>query len=337
MPKILGVDLGTANTFIYMKGKGIILRTPSVVAIDRDTRDVVAVGRAARRMLGKTPEGILAYRPLKNGVIADFDVTAKMIRTFFEMTETISFFSRPVVIACIPYGVTEVEKRAVEDVLFEAGARSVALIEEPLAAAIGTGLKVGGPRGSMIVDIGGGTTEVAVMSLGGIVASRSVRTAGDALNEAIVNYLRSEKSILIGDVTAEHLKISIGSAHPSADVQGRFEEVFGRELRTGHASSAIITSADTREAMSDELQEIIRAIKTTLEDTPPELSSDIYDNGITITGGGAHLRGIGTLIRAKTGIRVNLAPNPFESVCKGIGRVIESEKMRGDILKYRGK
>lgn len=337
MSKILGVDLGTANTFIYMKGKGIILRTPSVVAIDKDTRDVVAVGRAARRMLGKTPEGILAYRPLKNGVIADFDVTAKMLRTFFEMTDAISFFSRPVVIVCIPYGVTEVEKRAVEDVIFEAGARSVALIEEPLAAAIGTGLKVGGPRGSMIVDIGGGTTEVAVMSLGGIVASHSVRTAGDALDDAIVNYMRSEKDIIIGDITAEHLKTRIGSAHPSADKKDRYEEVFGRGLRSGRAASALITSADTREAMHDELEEIVRAIKTTLEDTPPELSSDIYDNGITLTGGGAHLSGIGTLIRSKTGIRVNLAHNPFESVCAGIGRVIESEKMMGDLLKYRGK
>ena len=193
MPKVLGVDLGTANTFIYAKGKGIILRSPSVVAIDKDTRDVVAVGRSARRMLGKTPEGIQAFRPLKNGVIADFDVTAKMIREFFEITESISLFSRPVVIVCIPYGVTEVERRAVEDVVFEAGARSVALIEEPLAAAIGTGLRVGGAKGNMIVDIGGGTTEVAVMSLGGIVSSRSVRCAGDAFDEAIINYLKNQK------------------------------------------------------------------------------------------------------------------------------------------------
>lgn len=335
MPKILGIDLGTANTFIYMKGKGIVLRSPSVVAIDRETRDVVAVGRSAKRMLGKTPEGLLAFRPLKNGVIADFDVTAKMIHTFFEMTDSIAFFSRPVVIVCIPYGVTEVEKRAVEDVIFEAGARSVALIEEPIAAAIGAGLRVGSPSGSMIVDIGGGTTEVAVMSLGGIVASRSLRVAGDELDEAIVNYLRTQKSILIGDVTAEQLKMRIGSAHIATD--NGSQEVFGRELRTGHAISAIVTSEDTRIAMSEPLDQIIHAIKTTLEDTPPELSSDIYDRGITLTGGGAYLRGIAPLIASKTGIRVNIAKYPFDSVCTGIGKVIESERMMGDILKYRGK
>ena len=335
MPKILGVDLGTANTFIYMKGKGIILRSPSVVAIDTQTREIVEVGRAAKRMLGKTPEGIQAFRPLKNGVIADFDVTAKMIRAFFEMTDSIAFFSRPVVIVCIPYGITEVEKRAVEDVIFEAGARSVALIEEPLAAAIGAGIRVGGPRGNMIVDIGGGTTEVAVMSLGGIVASRSLRIAGDALDASIVNFLRSEKSLLIGDVTAEQLKMRIGSAHPTADSE--MLEVFGRELRTGHAISVNISSADTREAMKAPLNQIINAIKTTLEDTPPELSSDIYDNGITLTGGGAYLKGIDTLIQSKTGLKVNIARKPFDSVCAGIGKVIESEQMTGDILKYRGK
>ena len=335
MPKVLGVDLGTANTFIYLKGKGIILRSPSVVSIDKETRDVVAVGRSAKRMLGKTPEGIMAFRPLKNGVIADFDVTAKMIRTFFELTDSIAFFSRPIVIVSVPYGVTDVEKRAVEDVIFEAGARSVALIEEPLAAAIGTGLRVGSPKGSMIVDIGGGTTEVAVMSLGGIVASRSLRVAGDSLDDAIIDYLRTEKSILIGDVTAEQLKMRIGSAHPIADCGS--QEIFGRELRTGHATSAIISSADIREAMYEPLDQIIHAIKATLEDTPPELSSDIYDNGITLSGGGAYLKGIGPLINQKTGIKVHIAKSPFDSVCAGLGRIIESERMMGDILKYRGK
>lgn len=335
MPKVLGVDLGTANTFIYAKGKGIILRSPSVVAIDTETRDVVAVGRSARRMLGKTPEGIQAFRPLKNGVIADFDVTAKMIREFFEITDSISLFSRPVVIVCIPYGVTEVERRAVEDVVFEAGARSVALIEEPLAAAIGTGLRVGGAKGNMIVDIGGGTTEVAVMSLGGIVSSRSVRCAGDAFDEAIINYLKNQKSLLIGDVTAEQLKMRIGSAHPSVDLGSH--EAFGRELRTGHAVSAIVTSDDIRRALREPLDQIVHAIKATLESTPPELSSDVFDNGIMLTGGGAFLRGIGALITQKTGIRVNVAKKPFDSVCSGIGRVIESESMMGDILRYRGR
>ena len=335
MAKVLGVDLGTANTFIYMKDKGIVLRSPSVVAIDKQTRDVVAVGREARKMLGKTPEGIQAFRPLKNGVIADFDVTAKMLRKFFELTDSISFFSRPAVIICVPYGVTEVEKRAVEDATFEAGARSVALIEEPLAAAIGTGIRVGGPRGSMIADIGGGTTEIAVMSLGGILASRSLRIAGDSLDEAIANHLRTEKNILIGEMTAEQLKMRIGTAHPSINAGSL--EVYGRELRTGHAISQMITSADTELAMREELEEIIRAIKSTLEDTPPELSSDIYDNGITLTGGGAYLRGIAQLINERTGLRVNVAKHPFDSVCAGIGKVIQSERMMGDILKYRGK
>lgn len=335
MPKVLGVDLGTANTFIYAKDKGIILRSPSVVSIDKETREVIAVGRSAKRMLGKTPEGLQAFRPLKNGVIADFDVTAKMIRTFFELTDSIAFFSRPVVIVSVPYGVTEVEKRALEDVVFEAGARSVALIEEPLAAAIGAGLRVSSPKGSMIVDIGGGTTEVAVMSLGGIVSSRSIRVAGDALDEAIVNHLRTEKSLLTGDVTAEMLKIRIGSAHPIADSGS--QEVFGRELRTGHAISAVITSKDVRDAITEPLEQIIYAIKTTLEDTPPELSSDIYDNGIILSGGGAYLKGLGALINQKTGIRVNIAKKPFDSVCLGLARIIESEKIMGDLLKYRGK
>ena len=335
MPKVLGVDLGTANTFIYAKDKGIILRSPSVVAVDTTSREVVAIGREARKMLGKTPEGIHAFRPLKNGVIADFDVTAKMIRRYFEMTDSISFFSRPSVIICVPYGVTEVEKRAVEDATFEAGARSVALIEEPLAAAIGIGLKVNGPRGHMLADIGGGTTEVAVMSLGGVVSSRSMRTAGDSLDESIVSYLRSEKNILIGEMTAEQIKMRIGRAHASAG--NASIEVFGRELRTGHAISGIITSADTEIAMAEELEELVRAIKATLEDTPPELSSDIYDNGITLTGGSAYLRGIAELISEKTGLRVNVARRPFDSVCAGIGKVIESDKMMGDILKYRGK
>ena len=217
MSKIVGIDLGTANTLICTKSKGIVLRVPSVVAISKADREIVALGNEARRMLGKTPEGLLAFRPLKDGVIADPEVTAKMIRQFFEYTDSISFFARPSAIVCIPYGVTEVEKRAVEDAAFEAGARSVALIEEPLAAAIGTGLRVGGARGSMIVDVGGGTTEVAVISLGGIVASNSIRVAGDELDEAIISYVRKKKRILIGEISAEMLKKRIGSAHPSFD------------------------------------------------------------------------------------------------------------------------
>ena len=215
MAKLIGVDLGTSNTFMYMKSQGIKLRSPSIVAIDKQSRELVTLGPEARKMLGKTPEGILAFKPLVGGVIADYDVTAKMLRAFFEITNSISLFSRPSVIICIPYGITEVEKRAVEDATLEAGAKTVALIETPLAAAIGTGLRIGGARGSMIVDIGGGTTEVAVISLGGIVASKSLRVAGDNLDSSIIKYLRVRKNILIGEITAEELKGRIGSAHPS--------------------------------------------------------------------------------------------------------------------------
>ena len=335
MAKIVGIDLGTANTLICTKGKGIVLRSPSVVAISKADRSVVALGKEARRMLGKTPEGILAFRPLKDGVIADPEVTSKMIRAFFEYTDSISLFARPSAIVCIPFGVTEVEKRAVEDATFEAGARSVALIEEPLAAAIGTGLRVGGARGSMIVDIGGGTTEVAVISLGGIVASNSVRVAGDEFDEAIISYLRRRRGILIGSATAEALKIRIGSAHPACD-SGEME-VCGRSLDSGLGAVMKIRSSEVREAISGNLEQIIYAIKKTLEQTPPELSADIYDFGIMLSGGGALLRGIDRLITERTGIQVKIAERPLESVCAGILRVIESEGKLGSLLQYRGR
>lgn len=335
MAKIVGIDLGTANTLICTKGKGIVLRSPSVVAISKADRSVVALGKEARRMLGKTPEGILAFRPLKDGVIADPEITSKMIRAFFEYTDSISLFARPSAIVCIPFGVTEVEKRAVEDATFEAGARSVALIEEPLAAAIGTGLRVGGARGSMIVDIGGGTTEVAVISLGGIVASNSVRVAGDEFDEAIISYLRRRRGILIGNATAEALKIKIGSAHPSCD--GGEMEVCGRSLDSGLGAVMKIHSSEVREAISGNLEQIVFAIKKTLEQTPPELSADIYDFGIMLSGGGALLRGIDKLISERTGIQVKIAPRPLESVCMGILRVIESEGKLGNLLQYRGR
>ena len=335
MAKIVGIDLGTANTLICTKAKGILLSAPSVVAISKADRELVALGKEARRMLGKTPEGILAFRPLKDGVIADPESTAKMIRAFFEYTDSISLFARPHAIICIPYGVTEVEKRAVEDAAFEAGARSVALIEEPLAAAIGTGLRVGGARGSMIVDIGGGTTEVAVISLGGIVSSNSIRVAGDEFDEAIISYLRRRKGILIGDASAEALKIRIGSAHPSADA-GEME-VCGRNLDNGLGAIAKVQSWEVREAISDALEQIIFGIKKTLEQTPPELSADIYDFGIMLTGGGALLRGIDKLISERTGITVHVAKRPLESVCAGILRVIQSEGKLGNLLQYRGR
>ena len=335
MAKIVGIDLGTANTLMCLKGKTGFMQCPSVVAISKTSREVVALGQKARNMLGKTPEGIITIRPMQEGVIADPDATAKMLRIFFEETGVISFFSRPSVIASIPYGVTEVSKRALEEALFEAGARSVALIDEPMAAALGTGIRVGRARGNMIVDIGGGTTEVAVISLGGIATTNSLRTAGNRLDESIVKYLRVARGTLIGNTTAEDLKLKIGSAHPSFD-SGEME-VCGRNLRNGLGSIIRVTSGEVREAMSENLEHIIRAINATLEQTPPELSSDIYDYGIVLTGGGALTRGIGKLIEERMGLHVKVAKRPLESVCAGILRVIETEDEFGSLLKYRGR
>ncbi len=333
MGKKIGIDLGTANTLIYMGGKGIIMRAPSVVAIEKQTSKVVAVGLEAKKMIGKTPGTITAYRPLKDGVIADFDVTSMMIHQFLQKIDAGGFFNRPSVIVCMPYGVTEVEKRAVEDATLEAGVKSVSLIEEPIAAAIGSGLRVSGARGSMIVDIGGGTTEVAVLSLGGIVVSNSVRVAGDELDDAIVQYVRDRYSVLIGEGSAELLKKRIGSVHPSIN-RGSMK-VYGRSLRSGLGAEIEVSSAGIREALSDKVEEIISTIKRTLEQTPPELSADIYDLGIMLAGGGAMLGGLATIITERTGIRVTLAKHPLDAVCLGIGRVIESSGAIGGALRSR--
>lgn len=335
MAKTIGIDLGTANSLVCVKNKGIVLRQPTVVAISKADREIVALGSRARSMLGKTPAGIEAIKPLRDGVVSHPDVTAKLIRAFFDYTDAISFFSRPSVIVCVPYNVTEVEKRAVEDAVFAAGARAVALIEEPLAAAIGTGLRVGGARGNMIVDIGGGTTEVAVISLGGIVTSGSIRIAGDELDEAIVSYLCRRRGIRIGLSEAERLKIKIGSAHPSFDSGDSL--VSGHSLESGLGAEMKILSSEIREAMTPNLEQIIQVIKKTLEQTPPELSSDIYDYGITLTGGGALLRGIDKLITERTGLKVKIAPRPLDSVCLGIFKIIESEGKMGNLLQYRGR
>ena len=323
MSRSIGIDLGTANTIVYVKGKGITLREPSVVAVESRSKRVVAVGSEAKLMLGKTPGSITAMRPLKDGVIAEFDFTTQMLRHFFKKVSGNTIFTRPRVMICVPYGVTEVEKRAVQDVTLEAGAQSVGLIEEPIAAAIGSGLKVESARGSMIVDIGGGTTEVAVTSLGGIVLSTSLRTAGDEIDDAIVSYIKRKYNILIGEVTAEYLKKSIGSVHPAAD-RG-IMEVRGRSLMNGLPAIITVTSGEIREAMSEQVGHIIECIRTTLENTPPELSSDIYDNGIMLAGGGALLSGLDLLISEITGIRAIIAKNPLDSVAVGIGHVIENE------------
>lgn len=327
--------MGTANTLVYMKGKGIVLREPSVVAIDSRGSKVLAVGGEAKLMLGKTPGAISALRPLKNGVIADFDYTATMLHYFFKKVVGSTLFSRPKVIVCIPYGVTGVERRAVEDATLEAGAKSVALIEEPIAAAIGAGLRVGDARGSMIVDIGGGTTEVAVISLGGIVISNSLRIAGDELDNAIVSYIKRKYNVLIGEITAEMLKKTIGSVHPSTD--SGVMEIRGRNLLSGLPAIIQINSAEIREAMGEQISHIVDCIRTTLEKTPPELSSDIYDMGIALSGGGALLNGLDVLLAQTTGIRATIAKRPLDCVACGIGKVIESATNNPNTVMYRNR
>ncbi len=334
MAKTFGIDLGTANTLICHRGE-IILRAPSVVAINDEDREIVALGPSAKNMLGKTPSGITAFRPLKGGVIAEYEIASKMVHGFLERVNAFSVFSRPIVIVAIPHKATDVEKRALEDAIFEAGARSVALIDEPLAAAIGTGLRVGAAKGSMIADIGGGTAEIAVISHGGIVSAGSIRVAGDEFDNAIVEYIKQTRNVLIGLSSAEELKIKCGAAHPSFD----FGEgvVAGRNLLNGLGTTITVRSGEIREALTPQLCSIIDSIKHTLEFTPPELSADIYDFGIMLTGGGSRLRGIGQLLSERLGIRVTQARNPMEAVCRGISRVMDSEGQMGELLRYRAR
>ena len=334
MSKQIGIDLGTTNTLFFMKGKGIVLREPSVVAKNSVTGKVVSVGSDAKKMLGKTPGTIAAFKPLKDGVIADFDVTTQMIHQFFRKINTGGFFDRPSVIICIPYGVTEVEKKAFEDAAYDAMSKSVDLVEEPMAAAIGAGLRISGPRGNMIVDIGGGTTEVAVLSLGGIVLSTSLRTAGDEIDDAIVQYIKKKYNILIGEITAEMLKKKIGSVHPAVD-RGVME-IRGRNLLNGLPAIINVSSAEIREAMHEQVVHIVEAIRNTLENTPPELSSDIYDSGIMLAGGGAMLGGLDALVTHVTGIRATVAKAPLDCVAVGIGHVIENAG-EGDGVQYRNR
>ena len=333
MAKTVGVDLGTANTLICMKGAGIIVRTSSAVAINSDTREIIAQGAEAKRMMGKTPTGIIAFRPIKDGVITDAEVTSGMLKKYFKSIGALSTFSRPFVIASIPYGVTEVERQALESAIFYAGARKVALIDEPLAAALGSGINIGGPRGTMMVDIGGGTTEVAVISMGGIVASCSVRVAGDEIDEAIVEHIKKTRKIHIGTSTAEELKIRIGSAH--SEIQRPSLRVSGMNLLYRKGEIIEISAEEIRTAMEKPIGVIISTIKQALEQTPPELSSDLYDFGIVLTGGGALIPGIGKIISEKTGVQVRIAPRPMESVCRGILRVIESEEALEGLLRFR--
>lgn len=317
--KEIGIDLGTANTLVCLKGKGIILREPSVVAVDIRTDTVLAVGSQAKDMIGRTPNSIVAVRPLKDGVIADFKITAKMLQHFIRKSVKPGIFSKPRVIICMPTGVTEVERKAVEDAAYQAGAKPpVILIEEPMAAAIGAGLPVDEPTGSMVVDIGGGTSEVAVISLGDIVSACSVRVAGDRFDEAILSHIKKQYNLLIGERTAEDIKIKIGSAYPYENEKSMV--VKGRNLVDGLPKDVTITAAEVREALADPLNTIVEAIKTTLEKTPPELSADIIDHGIMLTGGGALLRGIDMLVMQQTGMPVHVASRPLDCVVDGAGK-----------------
>lgn len=322
----IAIDLGTANTLVYVKGRGIILDEPSVVAVQKNYRGmqnrVLAVGKEAKEMLGRTPGSIVAIRPIKDGVIADFEVTSSMLKYFITkaMGEKKALV-RPRIIICVPYGITQVEKRAVKEAAQSAGAREVHLIEEPMAAAIGAGLPITEPSGNMVVDMGGGTTGVAVISLGGIVYCKSIKVAGDKFDEAIVNYVRRQFNLLIGERTAESIKLRIGNAYPF-DVE-RTMEVKGRDLVAGAPKTIEITSTQINDALMDPLSEVVDAVRTALEKTPPELASDIVDNGIVLTGGGALLANLDVLLRERTGLPVSIAEDPLTCVVMGSGKVLD--------------
>lgn len=317
----IGIDLGTANTLVYLKDHGVVLREPSIVAVKAGTTQVLAVGEEAKRMLGRTPGNITAIRPLKDGVIADFEITEAMLRHFITKAHGKRGLIRPRVVIAVPSGITEVEKRAVKDSALHAGAREVYLIEEPMAAAIGVGLPVTDPAANMIVDIGGGTTEVAIISLAGIVFSRSVRVAGDELDEAIVNYIKRNYNILIGERTAEDIKLQLGSAFPLEKELSM--NVKGRDLVAGLPKTVMITSQEIREALMEPITTIVDAVRITLERCPPELSADLVDHGVVLAGGGALLRGLDQLIARETGLPVHVAEDPLSAVVEGTGRALQ--------------
>jgi len=318
----IGIDLGTANTLVYVKGKGVVLREPSVVAIRKDTGSILAVGEEAKRMIGRTPGNIVAIRPMKDGVIADFDVTQIMLRHFIAKAYHHRSLFLPLVVVCVPSGVTEVEKRAVLDATKQAGAKEAFLIEEPMAAAIGAGLPVEEPTGSMIVDVGGGTSEVAVISLGGIVTSKSLRVGGDEMDEAIINYIKKTYNLMIGERTAEEVKIRIGSAFRITDEEHM--EIRGRDLVTGLPKVLTISSWEIEAALAEPVSAIMETIKITLERTPPELAADIMEKGIIMSGGGSLLKGLDKLIAEETGMPVYLAENPLDCVVLGAGKALSA-------------
>lgn len=317
----IGIDLGTASVLVYIRGKGVVLKEPSVVAFDRDTNKIKAIGEEARLMIGRTPGNIVAIRPLRQGVISDYKVTEKMVKYFIQKAVGKKTYKKPRISVCVPTGATEVEERAVKDATYEAGAREVHIIEEPLAAAIGAGIDITKPCGNMIVDIGGGTTDIAVISLGGTVESASIKVAGDDFDEAIVRYMRKKHNLLVGDRTAEDIKIAIGTAYPLSDVLKT--EVRGRNLVTGLPKTIEVTSDEIEEALRETTGQIVEAVHTVLETTPPELAADIADRGIVLTGGGCMLRGLEALIESKTGINTVTAEDPMTCVAIGTGKYIE--------------
>ena len=330
MTKDMGIDLGTANTLVYIKGQGIVVREPSVVAIRDDSKEVLAVGEEAKRMIGRTPGNIVAIRPMKDGVIADFDVTQSMLSYFIQKAAAKKGVVSPRIAICVPFGVTEVEKRAIEEAARTAGAKDAFLIEEPMAAAIGAGLRIEEPEGNMVVDIGGGTSEIAIISLGGIVTAKSIRLGGDELDEAIVNYVKKEYSLMIGERTAEDVKIKIGSAYKEGDEVEM--EIRGRDMISGLPKTMQISSGEVRDALRDPVNSIVDGIKSTLEKTPPELASDIMENGIMLTGGGALLKGLDKLVKEETGMPVKIAENPLDCVAIGTGKSVEDQEIFEKVL-----
>ena len=317
----IGIDLGTASILVYVKGKGVVLKEPSVVAFDRDTNRIKAIGEEARLMLGRTPGNIVAVRPLRQGVISDYTVTEKMLKYFIQKAVGKQRFRKPLISICVPSQVTEVERKAVEDAAFQAGARDVKIIEEPIAAAIGAGIDIARPCGNMIVDIGGGTSDIAVISLGGTVVSASIKIAGDDFDDAIVRYMRKKHNLLIGERTAEDIKIRIGSAYPRPE--SVTVDVRGRNLVTGLPKTITVTSEETEEALKDTTSQIVEAVHSVLEKTPPELAADIADRGIVLTGGGSLLYGLEEFIESKTGITTMTAEDPMTAVAIGTGRYVE--------------
>ena len=317
----MAVDLGTANTLVYVRGRGIVLNEPSVVAINTKTGAILAVGSEAKQMIGRTPAHIVAIRPLKDGVIADFDVTEKMLRYFIQKVHRRSFLAKPRCVVCVPSGITGVEQRAVEEATISAGARSAFIIEEPMAAAIGAGLPVHEPTGNMIVDIGGGTTEVAVVSLGGIVTSQSIRIGGDELDESIINYVKKEYSLMLGERTSEEIKMAIASAFPMPEETNA--EIRGRDLVTGLPKTIVISAEEIRRAIEEPVNQIVDAVKNTLDKCPPELAADIMDKGIVLAGGGSMLKGLDERLKHETGMPIHIAEDPLFAVAVGSGKCLE--------------